>query len=191
MLMSMELKYQEELDKGEIPAILRQRFAEGWEPYYTKLLSQEATFTVQDRGNQWLIVDGNWQFTIQKSNDELRMHVNSPGTHRLDIEEAVGDPEQILQVLGFLARLSRPEVNEHGQQMYFDRLPYRSALGQRLRQMDSCRISYKEGRNSYMIRIVNLQSLFEKLSIELSFRLKGSPLAHWQGELLIQMENKK
>ena len=184
----MDLQYQEELDKGKIPDTLRQRFEKGWEPYYTKPISPETAFIAQEKGSRWLIVDGGSQFCIQKSNDALRMHANIPSTHhRLDIEEAVGDPEQIVQVLGILARQSRSEVNDHGHLAYFDRLPYRSALGKRLRQMDTCRISYKErgDGNSYMIRIVNLKSLFEKLSPELSHRLSRSPLANWQGDLLI------
>ncbi|MDQ3701290.1 MAG: GNAT family N-acetyltransferase [Chloroflexota bacterium] len=89
-------------------------------------------------------------------------------------DESAGDPEERLQVLGQLARrLGCAEVA-------FDRLHYLSPLGRRLRQM-RCRIE-QEYRH-YVVRIVNLSSLFEKLAPELARRLEGSPLDAWSGTL--------
>ncbi|MGH2369608.1 MAG: GNAT family N-acetyltransferase, partial [Chloroflexota bacterium] len=84
-------------------------------------------------------------------------------------DESAGDPEARLRVLGMLARqLGCAEVA-------FDRLHYLSPLGRRVRQM-RCRIAQQY--RAYVLRIVNLPSLFEKLAPVLSQRLSASPLAN-------------
>lgn len=89
-------------------------------------------------------------------------------------DESAGDPEERLRVLGQLARrLGCAEIA-------FDRLHYLSPLGRRLRRM-RCRIEQEYRR--YVVRIVNLASLFEKLAPELARRLEGSPLDAWSGTL--------
>jgi RNA polymerase sigma factor (sigma-70 family) len=91
-------------------------------------------------------------------------------------DESAGDPEARLGALGQLARrLGCPEVA-------FDRLHSLSPLGRRLRR-GRCRIEQEYRR--YVVRIVNLHTLFEKLAPELSRRLGASPLAGWSGALAI------
>jgi RNA polymerase sigma factor (sigma-70 family) len=91
-------------------------------------------------------------------------------------DESAGDPEARLGALGQLARRwGCPEVA-------FDRLHYLSPLGRRLRR-GRCRIEQEYRR--YVVRVVNLRTLFEKLAPELGRRLGASPLAGWAGDLAI------
>jgi RNA polymerase sigma factor (sigma-70 family) len=91
-------------------------------------------------------------------------------------DESAGDPEERLRVLGKLARdLGCAEVA-------FSRLHYLSPLGRRLRRM-RCRIEL--AYRAYVVKIVNLRSLFEKLAPELARRLAASHLAGWSGALLV------
>ncbi|HET9222473.1 MAG TPA: hypothetical protein VFO07_08215, partial [Roseiflexaceae bacterium] len=61
----------------------------------------------------------------------------------------------------------------------------RSALGRRLRRLN-CRAEAKYVQSGgWMVRIVNLWSLLEKLAPELERRLARSRLTSWRGELLI------
>ncbi len=97
-------------------------------------------------------------------------------------DESAGDPEARLGALGQLARrLGCPEVA-------FDRLHSLSPLGRRLRR-GRCRIEQEYRR--YVVRIVNLHTLFEKLAPELSRRLGASPLAGWSGALAIAASDER
>ncbi|MCZ6636026.1 MAG: GNAT family N-acetyltransferase [bacterium] len=99
-----------------------------------------------------------------------------------DCVDAAGDPEAILQVVGFLAhRWGYREIQ-------FDRIPLRSMLVQQLRQLGCTVEADYPQSGGYMIRIVNLHSLLEKLCGVLSERLKRSHFQDWQGHLLIGLE---
>jgi Acetyltransferase (GNAT) domain len=94
-------------------------------------------------------------------------------------DDSAGDVDQRLQLLGTLARrLGCAQVR-------CERLAYRSALGRRLRQLN-CRAEakYVQG-GGWMVQIINLGSLLEKLAPELERRLAGSRLAGWRGDLLV------
>jgi hypothetical protein len=94
-------------------------------------------------------------------------------------DDSAGDVEQRLRVLGALAR------RHNCAQVRFERLPYRSAIGWRLRRL-SCRVEAKYTQDGgWMVQIINLSSLFEKLVPELARRLDGSHLAGWRGGLLV------
>jgi hypothetical protein len=91
-------------------------------------------------------------------------------------DESAGDPEARLGALGQLARRwGCPEVA-------FDRLHSLSPLGRRLRRG---RVRIEQEYRRYVVRVVNLPSLFEKLAPELGRRLAASPLAGWSGDLAI------
>jgi hypothetical protein len=91
-------------------------------------------------------------------------------------DESAGDVAERLRVLGHLAR-------ETGcRELAFDRLHRLSPLGKRLRRM-RCRI--EEEYRSYVVRVIRLRSLFDKLAPELWRRLAASPLAGWRGTLLV------
>ena len=97
-------------------------------------------------------------------------------------DESAGDPETRLRVLGQLARrMGCPEVA-------FDRLHALSPLGRRLRQ-GRCRIEQEYRR--YVVRIVNLQTLFEKLAPGLTHQLGASPLAEWSGPLAVSTPDER
>jgi predicted acetyltransferase len=94
-------------------------------------------------------------------------------------DDSAGDVEQRLRLFGALARqLGCAQVR-------CERLAYRSALGRRLRRLN-CRVEakYIQG-GGWMVRIVNLMPLLEKLAPELERRLAGSWLAGWRGNLLV------
>jgi len=60
-----------------------------------------------------------------------------------------------------------------------------------LRQLTSCRVhtgTFGGSARSYVVRIINLQTLLAKLVPELARRLQASPYATWQGNLLIALE---
>jgi hypothetical protein len=94
-------------------------------------------------------------------------------------DDSAGDVEQRLRLLGALARqLGCAQVR-------CERLAYRSALGRRLRQLN-CRAEakYIQG-GGWMVQIVNLIPLLEKLAPELERRLSRARLSGWRGELLV------
>ncbi|MCY3665419.1 MAG: sigma-70 family RNA polymerase sigma factor [Gemmatimonadetes bacterium] len=183
----LDLDYQVDLDRGEITDALRHQINEGFKGIRGPL-SPYAVCAVQVEGNRWLIVDGKGtqrkqrRHLVVNAGDKLNVYLRERSLFWVD--ESVGDPEQRIQVLGKLARQFYCDA------VYFDRLPYKSVLGKRLRQMHSCQIQPDSwgglrGSRAYVIRIINLRSLFEKLTNELSRRLRKSPLAEWSGNLII------
>ena len=101
------------------------------------------------------------------------------------MDESAGDPQQILQVLGMLARQAQC------QRIFLDRLHYKSRLGKHLRQLISCRIetgTFYLGPRSYVLRIINLQSLFEKLAPELTRWLTQSHLPRPRAPWMVSRE---
>jgi len=105
--------------------------------------------------------------------------IASMGRGRLEHEESAGDPEQILRVLGRLAR------RERASEFRAWALHPNSALARRLRR-GFCRVEHRYIRSGgAMIRTLSLASTLRKLTGELSARLKRSELADWKGELLI------
>lgn len=173
---------QEQLDRGVISEQMRHQFAGGsqWE---NEPLSAEARCTVQQHGNQWLIEDGERKCFIHREGDQLQAILFDRPLFWVD--EVAGEPAVVLQALGQLAR--QWDCTE----VFFDRLHYKSAVGKRLRQMASCRIhtgTYSRSPRSYVVRIVNLESLLKKLAAELTRRLQASPYATWQGNLCIVLE---
>jgi predicted acetyltransferase len=94
-------------------------------------------------------------------------------------DDSAGDVEQRLRLLGALARrLGCTQVR-------CERLAYRSALGRRLRRLN-CRAEakYVQG-GGWMVQIINLKALLEKLAPELERRLAESRLTGWHGDLLV------
>lgn len=173
--------FQTDLDRGLLSEALRRRFVEGsqWENYP---LSANARCTVQQMGSQWLIEDGERKCYIYKEGNQLRAVVFDRPLFWVD--EVAGDPELCLQALAQLAR--QWQCTE----LFFDRLHYKSEVGTRLRQLISCRIhtgTFSGSERSYVVRIINLQSLLEKLAPELSRRLQDSAYSEWQGHLQITL----
>ncbi|NKB72120.1 MAG: sigma-70 family RNA polymerase sigma factor [Candidatus Latescibacteria bacterium] len=147
----------------------------------------DQTLCIPVDDNQWWIIDpaGDGDWRVERGGKaRMVVWVNGDGVHlrpRLEpefrVDEAAGEPGQVLQVLGKLARESG-----HGK-VVFDRLHYQSPLARHLRAMGTARISLQTP--NYYLRILNLQAVFEKLAPELSRRLDSSLLADWRGDLLI------
>ncbi len=100
-------------------------------------------------------------------------------------DDSAGDVEQRLRLFGALARRLGCA------QMRCERLAYRSLLGRRLRRLN-CRAEakYVQG-GGWMVQVVNLRPLLEKLAPELERRLAGSCLAGWRGDLLVMGDDEQ
>ena len=171
---TMDVEFQKDLDKGILTERIRQVMFERYEE-----LDPRAFCEIVKGGHRWIIVNVDWRglrkYSVVKDSDKLNVYWGERS--RFWVDESDGNPEQILRVLGMLTRQAGCD------EVTFDRLHYKSALGRRLRQIFSCRIDVRN--RSYMVRIINLHSLFEKLAPELSRRLHTSHLADWSGNLLI------
>jgi predicted acetyltransferase len=106
------------------------------------------------------------------------VHVALRGS-QLDCGEAIGQPDEVLAVLGKLAsRLHATEIR-------LGCLHYDSPLAVAIRRL-TCRMETQYVRNGgAMVRIINLRSSLEKIAPELSRRLAASAHASWKGRLLI------
>ncbi len=180
---TVEAAFQAELDQELVSEQLRQRFAEG-SRWGNSPLGKATRCTVQHVGSQWLISDGERRCYLYKDDGHIQGVVFDRPLFWVD--EVAGDPTLCLQALAQLARQWQCP------QLFFDRLHYKSGIGKALRQLLSCRIhtgTFSRAARSYMVRIINLQSLFQKLAPELAQRLQQSPYAAWQGSLCITLED--
>lgn len=108
------------------------------------------------------------------------------GNDTLWVDEVAGDPDACLSVIRSIADASGCD------EVLFDRLHYKSAVGVKLRQMGSCRLGTgtRLGKARwYVVRIVNLVSLLAKLAPVLHDRLMASSLADWRGSLTFVLED--
>lgn len=108
------------------------------------------------------------------------------GDDTLWVDEVAGDPDACLSVIRSIADASGCD------EILFDRLHYKSAVGVKLRQMGSCRLSTgtRLGKARwYVVKIVNLASLLAKLAPMLHDRLMASSLADWRGPLTFVLED--
>ena len=71
VLLSIELEFEDGLDRREIPDDLRQRFVENG-----VTLSANAAIVVEETGNRWKLTDAvnGWTYDIRKEEDQLRVH---------------------------------------------------------------------------------------------------------------------
>ena len=94
--------------------------------------------------------------------------------------DSAGDPDQVLRVVGQLAR------RYHGPRVAFVRLPWHSALAQRVRQLPHRYVvKNHNGRTGNQIRIINFETTLRKVAPELSRRLRNSHLRDFMGTLQI------
>ncbi len=93
--------------------------------------------------------------------------------------DSAGDPGEILRVFHHLAR----RINYR--EVRFNRLPHNSGLAWCLRALDST-AEIKYSRNGgWLVRVINLNSLFTSLRDELWNRLTATSMSGWRGNLLI------
>ena len=93
--------------------------------------------------------------------------------------ESAGDPTERLRAFNLIARKLGAE------ELRFNRLHYNSPLARKLRTLDCYSETKYSPSGGWMIQIINLRTLFEKLAPELSLRLSRSHLASWRGSLQI------
>lgn len=183
---TLDQALQVDLDRGQISQAIRHQISHS-SPWIIEPLSANARCLVQHMGSQWVIEDGERQCFIFKEEAPLqegKLQGVVFDRRLFWVDEVAGDPTSCVQALGQLAR--QWQCTE----LYFDRLHYKSGVGQLLRQLNSCRIhtsAYNGSPRSYVMRIINLPSLLTKLAPELGARLQASPYARWRGNLLITL----
>ncbi len=99
--------------------------------------------------------------------------------------DSAGDPDERLRVLAMLAR--KLDVDE----VRFNRLHHNSPLARRLRTLNCYSETRYAPSGGWMIQIINLRTLFEKLAPVLSQRLANSHLSGWRGDLVIATRNER
>ena len=100
-------------------------------------------------------------------------------THGNTCVDHAGQPEQVLRVLGELAR------KRSWQEVRFDYLHYGTALRKRI-TAGTCRAETHYTRSGgAMIRTLDLRRTLEKISPELSRRIAASNLSGWRGTLAV------
>ncbi len=98
---------------------------------------------------------------------------------RLKCGEAVGDPSQVLRVLGQLAR------KHHAAEVELINQPIRTPLMQRVRR-GRCVVTTRRNPNGGpMARSINLQTTLTKIADELHHRLRDAAMSPWRGSVLI------
>jgi predicted acetyltransferase len=99
--------------------------------------------------------------------------------------DSAGDPGERLRVLGLIAR------REDCEEVRFNRLHPNSSLARAIRAHNSTADETYRPAGGWLVRVINLRSLFEKLSGELSRRLACSHLAGWRGNLLVATQSEQ
>lgn len=135
---------------------------------------------VLDAGRRWRLRSDSTRIVARHLGDDLECVVAND--HPLWVDEVAGDADTCLGVIGAIAE------DWECDEVLFDRLHYKSAVGTKLRQMGSCRLATgtRLGKARwYVVRIVNLASVLGKLGPMLHARLMASALAKWRGSLTV------
>ena len=93
--------------------------------------------------------------------------------------KSAGDPTECLRAFAAISRKLEAE------ELRFNRLHYNSPLARKLRTLDCYSETKYNPSGGWMIQIINLRTLFEKLLPELSLRISHSHLSTWRGKLPI------
>jgi hypothetical protein len=105
---------------------------------------------------------------------------------KLVCSEAGGETDEILRVLGHIAR--RHSLHEV---RFFTGLHHDHPLARKLRISTSKTEESARRCGGAMIHLINLESTLRRISGELSRRLRNSPLAQWKGNLMIARAKNK
>jgi len=162
------------LDQGDAVALLE---ASAW-PEDVEL--GDPVLDVLDAGRRWRLRSDSTRIVVTRLGDAMECVAGSDAP--LWVDEVAGDADTCLAVIRSIAE--GWECDE----VLFDRLHYKSAVGRKLRQMGSCRLATGTRLGMarwYVLRVVNLASLLAKLGPVLHARLMASGLAGWRGTLTI------
>ena len=166
------------LDAGDAHALLD---APDW-PADVQLA--DPVLDVLDAGRRWRLRSNATRIVVTRLGGDLSCDVANDAP--LWVDEVAGEADTCLAVIRTIAEAW--ECDE----VLFDRLHYKSAVGTNLRQMGSCRLATgtRLGKARwYVVRIVNLASVLGKLGPMLHARLMASPLSKWRGSLTIVLED--
>jgi len=144
------------------------------------VLLADPVLDVLDAGCRWRLRSNSTRIVATCLGNELECVVGNDAP--LWVDEIAGDADTCLGVIRAIA-----EAWEY-EEVLFDRLHYKSAVGTKLRQMGSCRLATgtRLGKARwYVVRIVNLASVLGKLGPMLHARLMASALAKWRGSLTV------
>ena len=94
VLLSVDLEFEDDLDRSEIPEALRQKLVEAGAP-----LSQNAAIVVEEIGNRWKLADtGNRRtYTIRKEEDQLKVYKTL--AYLVDLERLVDTATTALNLI--------------------------------------------------------------------------------------------
>jgi RNA polymerase sigma factor (sigma-70 family) len=99
----------------------------------------------------------------------------------LSVDDHAGDPDQVVRVIAEMARERGLET------VWFIRMGYRSPMGTWLRKHGCFRLNQTTIR--YLVRVLNLRQLLEKMRGELERRIAGSSLAGASEMLALHFED--
>ena len=140
---------------------------------------------VLDAGRRWRLRSESTRIVVTRLDNELECVDANDAP--LWVDEVAGDADTCLAVIRAIAQAW--ECDE----VLFDRLHYKSAVGTKLRQMGSCRLAtgtWLGKARWYVVRIVNLASLLGKIGPVLHARLMASALAEWRGSMTIVLQDR-
>ena len=138
VVLSVELGFENDLDRGEIPEDLRQRFVEDG-----VTLSTNAAIVVEETGNRWKLTDAvnGRTYDIRKEEDQLRVHKTLE--HLVDLEQLVDAATTALNLIPKPLRLpllnylggtedmgTLTEVSDQNSVQAFDRAQVNVLVGQ-------------------------------------------------------------
>ena len=138
---------------------------------------------VLDAGCRWRLRSNSTRIVVTCLGDALECVVAKDA--HLWVDEVAGEADTCLAAIRAIAEAW--ECDE----VLFDRLHYKSAVGTKLRQMGSCRLATgtRLGKARwYVVRIVNLASVLAKVGPVLHARLMASPLSAWRGSLTVVLQ---
>ena len=94
MLLSVDLGFQEDLDRGEIPEDLRQKFVES-----SITLSPNAAIVVEETNNRWKLIDpeNRRTYDIKKEDNQLKIHKTF--AYLVDLEDLVDTATTALNLI--------------------------------------------------------------------------------------------
>lgn len=94
VLLSVDIGFEDGLDRGEIPEDLRQKFVERSIP-----LSQNAAIVVEETGNRWNLIDteNRRTYAIRREDNQLKIHKTL--AHLIDLENLVDTATTALNLI--------------------------------------------------------------------------------------------
>ena len=94
VLLSVDIGFEDGLDRGEIPEDLRQKFVESNIP-----LSQNAAIVVEETGNRWNLIDTENRRTYAIRQEDNQLKIYKTLAHLVDLESLVDTATTVLNLI--------------------------------------------------------------------------------------------